>query len=71
MAQAAKIHFSRITRRVLRDGFSVMTTTGTLCNRMSNAGDDINCTTDPSAVTCKFCLRIGKDNRAFAKSEAA
>lgn len=53
----AAIHFSRITRRLLRDGFSVMATTGTLCNRMSNAGDDINCTTDTAKVTCKLCIR--------------
>jgi hypothetical protein len=31
--------------------------TGTLCNRMSNAGDDINCTTEQNEVTCKLCIR--------------
>lgn len=46
-----KIHFSRI--RHIGD----RTITGTLCNRMSGAGDDINCTEDTALVTCKFCIR--------------
>lgn len=32
--------------------------TGTLCNRMSNAGDDLNVTESAAEVTCKFCLKI-------------
>lgn len=44
-------HFSKITQRRLH------TVTGTLCNRMSNAGDDLNVTTDASEVTCKLCQR--------------
>lgn len=43
-------HFSRI--RHIGD----RTITGTLCNRMSNAGE-INCTDNVDQVTCKFCLR--------------
>lgn len=45
-------HFSRI-RRLAGDCAIV----GTLCNRMSNASDDLNVTTDTAEVTCKFCLR--------------
>lgn len=49
-------HFSRVRRfRSMRDG-SETTVTGTLCNRMSNAGE-INCTDDAAQVTCKFCIR--------------
>lgn len=51
MSNSPKIHFSRI--RHVGD----RTITGTLCNRMSNAGDDINCTDAADQVTCKFCIR--------------
>lgn len=45
-----KIHLSRIRQLPGR------TITGTLCNRMTGAGE-INCTTDEAEVTCKLCLR--------------
>jgi hypothetical protein len=45
-------HLSRI--RQIGD----RTVTGTLCGRMSGAGDDINCTSDELDVTCKFCLPV-------------
>lgn len=43
-------HLSRI--RHLSD----RTITGTLCNRMTGAGD-INCSTEVAEVTCKLCLK--------------
>lgn len=49
-------HMSKITTRKLRSG-GKMTTTGTLCNRMSNAGEDMNVADDEAGVTCKFCLK--------------
>lgn len=45
-------HLSKITERRFH------TVTGTLCNRMSNAGDDLNVTDVAAEVTCKFCLRL-------------
>ena len=48
----AKVHLSHV-----RKFGSDCRRTGTLCNRMSNAGEDINCSTDLAAVTCKICLR--------------
>ena len=44
-------HLSKITERKFH------TVTGTLCNRMSNASDDLNVTAIESEVTCKFCLK--------------
>lgn len=34
------------------------TVTGTLCNRMSNAADDLNVADTDDQVTCKFCLGL-------------
>lgn len=31
--------------------------TGTLCNRMSNAGDDLNVADTDDQVTCKLCIK--------------
>lgn len=45
-------HLSKITARRQH------TITGTLCNRMSNASDDLNVTEHEAEVTCKFCKRI-------------
>jgi hypothetical protein len=45
-------HLSKMVQR--RDYFL----TGTLCNRMSNASDDLNVTEHEAEVTCKFCLRL-------------
>lgn len=47
-----KIHMVRI--RKMWGG----TLRGTLCNRLSNAGEDMNLTHARKEVTCKFCLRI-------------
>lgn len=52
-------HLSKITARRQH------TITGTLCNRMSNASDDLNVTESAAEVTCKFCLRI-LDRKAVA-----
>lgn len=46
-------HLSKV-RRLGPDSFR----TGTLCNRMSNASDDLNVETDEADVTCKFCVRM-------------
>lgn len=59
----SKTHLSRVRQR------GCMTITGTLCNRMSNAGEDINCTTDAAEVTCRLCL--GLLNGRASKTEAA
>jgi hypothetical protein len=56
-----KIHFARIRRR------GGITITSTLCERMTR-GDDINSTVVAADVTCKICLRLAADNRAFAQS---
>jgi hypothetical protein len=40
------------------------TTNTTLCNRVSNAGDDYNNTDKPEEVTCKLCLKRLKYRRA-------
>lgn len=64
----AKVHLSKITHR--RDH----TVVGTLCNRMSNANDDLNVTTEYHEVSCKFCLNIveaERQGRAMARFEAA
>jgi len=45
-------HFSKMVQR------REHTLTGTLCNRMSNASDDLNVTEHEAEVTCKFCLRM-------------
>lgn len=45
------IHFSKV--RMIGPDSRI---TGTLCNRMSNAGDDINCTEIKEEVTCKLCI---------------
>jgi hypothetical protein len=45
-------HLSKITERRFH------AITGTLCNRMSNASDDLNVTEHEAEVTCKFCLRM-------------
>lgn len=60
-------HLSKITERRQH------TLTGTLCNRMSNAGDDINCTTDEAEVTCKVCLGLlhGRAVMSARKAEVA
>lgn len=44
-------HFSKMVQR--RDYHL----TGTLCNRMSNASEDLNVTAEEAEVTCKLCLR--------------
>jgi len=55
---AVKTHFSKFWQR------RETTITGTLCNRMSNAGDDLNVTTERDKVTCKFCQRLLKQGRS-------
>jgi hypothetical protein len=46
------VHQSKVVQRRQH------TITGTSCNRMSNAGDDLNVADSDVEVTCKFCLRI-------------
>lgn len=55
-------HFSKITTRRLH------TVTGTLCNRMSNAGDDLNVTTFAAEVTCKLCRRQAEASKLWAEA---
>jgi hypothetical protein len=59
-------HLSKVRVRTDREGNEIQRSIGTLCNRMLGQGD-INCTTDPKEVTCKFCQkelkRTGHDAR--------
>ncbi len=47
-------HLSKVRRNIRGMDWAI---TGTLCNRMSNAGDDLNATESEAEVTCKFCLK--------------
>lgn len=53
-----KTHFERIVTR--RD----FTLTSTLCNRLSNRGEEINSTDKPEEVTCKFCQKLLEKRKA-------
>lgn len=55
-------HLSKISQR------PGVTVTGTICNRMSNAADDMNVSDIEAEVTCKFCL---KQLRHWKPKEAA
>jgi hypothetical protein len=55
------IHLSKVRQLF---GLKDCVSTGTLCNRMSNATDDLNVTTRPAAVTCKCCLRLMDASKA-------
>lgn len=63
MAKAVT-HLSKVSRR--RDH----TVVGTLCHRMSNSSDDMNCTEVVGEVSCKLCVRE-IDRRASRQGRAA
>lgn len=65
---AVVTHMSKVVTRKFRSG-GEMTITGTLCNRMSNAADDLNCEFEESLVTCKLCLKQLNRLRIRAKLE--
>ena len=54
------VHLSKVTER------KFATITGTLCNRMTNDDDGINCTEVETEVTCKLCLNRLKYRKAAA-----
>lgn len=62
------LHKSKVTTRIIGGG--EVTRTGTLCNRLSNAGEDMNVADGDGEVTCKFCLRT-MDAMARAKANPA
>ena len=67
----AKTHLSKVRTNVRGMDWTI---TGTLCNRMSNASDDLNVTEIEAEVTCKFCLNIltaERRGKAMARFEAA